>query len=226
MTFDDAFDQMPVVAILRGVTPREVEATADALYSAGIRIVEVPMNSPEPLKSISIVAQRFAGRLLVGAGTVVRPEWVDEIRVAGGSLIVAPNTDPAVIKRALENGLEPMPGFATATEAFAGRRAGARYLKLFPASGLGTSTLNALKAVLPGDSPVIAVGGIAPATVESWWDVGAKGLGIGSEIFRPGQSPDQTFQLSTGFVSIIRNLQRASTLSAAPKLTDGFRDLI
>jgi 2-dehydro-3-deoxyphosphogalactonate aldolase len=206
MNLDQALSEMPLVAILRGVMPGEVEAIAEALWSAGIRIVEVPMNSPEPLKSVSILARIFAGRLLVGAGTVLKPEWVDEVRAAGGKLVVAPNTDPAVIERSLERGLEPIPGFATATEAWAACHSGARHLKLFPASSLGTSSLKAFKAILPPNAVVIAVGGITPATLQDWWDAGARGFGIGSELFRPGQSSDETFQLSTRFVSAIGRL--------------------
>src|SRR5215213_5011700 len=117
MTLDDALREMPVIAILRGIVPTEVIGIGDVLWAAGIRAVEVPMNSPEPLKSVSLLADAFAGRLLVGAGTVLKPEWVDDVRSAGGQMIVAPNTERAVIERARGFGLEPVPGFATATEA-------------------------------------------------------------------------------------------------------------
>jgi len=206
MRLQEALTDMPVVAILRGIQPQEIEPVVDALYSAGIRIVEVPMNSPDPLKSVAVLARIYAARLLVGAGTVVKSEWVDEIYSAGGKLVVAPNTDPAVIKRSLECGLEPIPGFATATEGLTACKAGARYLKLFPASSLGPSSVRALKTILPTHAAVLAVGGVTRATLQDWWDAGVEGFGIGSEIYRPGRSADEIFHLATELAAAINKL--------------------
>src|SRR3954468_21964089 len=144
MKFEDAFREAPLIAILRGITPPEVRLVGEALHRGGVRIVEVPMNSPDALQSIRILAKEFSGRTVCGAGTVVNADWVDEIVAAGGEIIVAPNTDHDVIQRALARGLVPMPGFATASEAFVAYGAGARHLKLFPAVSFGTTYLKQL----------------------------------------------------------------------------------
>jgi 2-dehydro-3-deoxyphosphogalactonate aldolase len=210
MRFEDAFRDMPIIAILRGVRPQEVVAIARKLFAAGIRIVEVPLNSPEPLKSISLLAEAFADRLVVGAGTVLDPEAVDTIRGAGGKIIVAPNTEPSVIQKALECEMEPIPGFATATEAFTASRAGARYLKLFPAVNFGPSYVKALNAVLPEPINVIAVGGVTAPQFAEWSQAGAKGFGLGSELYRPGQSPEETARVAAVVVAAVNALSRRS----------------
>jgi 2-dehydro-3-deoxyphosphogalactonate aldolase len=209
--FEDTLREMPVIAILRGVRPGEAVSVAGALWTAGIRIVEVPLNSPEPLTSISLLAEAFSGRLIVGAGTVLCPHSVEKIRAAGGRIIVAPNTDAAVIRKALDCELEPIPGFATATEAFAACDAGARYLKLFPAASFGPSYVKALNAVLPEDARIIAVGGVGAPHLASWWDAGAKGFGLGSEIYRPGQSPEETARAGALVVAAVNRLSRRSS---------------
>jgi 2-dehydro-3-deoxyphosphogalactonate aldolase len=211
MTFEDCLREMPLIAILRGVRPQEVVAVADVLCAAGIRIVEVPMNSPQPLKSVSLLAEAFAGRLIVGAGTVVKPEWVEEVHAAGGRIIVAPNTDPAVIRKALDCELEPIPGFATATEAFTACDAGARYLKLFPAANFGSSYVKALRAVLPAQACLLAVGGVAAPNLTEWWNAGIAGFGIGSELYRPGQSPEETARAAANLVAAASRLTPRST---------------
>ncbi|QUD88298.1 2-dehydro-3-deoxy-6-phosphogalactonate aldolase [Phenylobacterium montanum] len=183
-------DAPPIVAILRGVKPDEVVGVAQALYDAGVRVIEVPLNSPEPLESIARLSRAFGDRCLCGAGTVLTPADVDAVRAAGGKLIVTPNTDPAVIARAVETGLVVMPGFATASEAFAALAAGARSLKLFPAATYGPGHLKALKSVLPSAVPVFAVGGVGPAELAPWLAAGADGFGIGGEIYRPGDTPE------------------------------------
>lgn len=192
MTLDDALAACPIVAILRGVTAAEVVEIADALYETGIRAVEVPLNSPDPLASIGRLAGAFAGRMAVGAGTVLSTADVEAVAAAGGRLSVAPNTDAAVIARAVRLGLTPAPGFATASEAFAAIAAGARHLKLFPASTYGPAHLKALAAVLPREIGVLAVGGVGPADMAAWRAAGAVGFGLGSELYRPGQSPEET----------------------------------
>jgi len=203
MKFDDAFATCPLVAILRGITPEEAVAVADALYRAGIRIVEVPMNSPEPLDSISRIAKSFSGRLVCGAGTVLSPAVVDQVAAAGATVVIAPNTNPGVIRRARENNLVPMPGFATPSEAFSAYEAGARYLKLFPASSYGTGHLKALGAVLPADAKVLAVGGVGAADVAGWFAAGARGFGVGSELYRPGQPPDSVYMKAVAFMKAL-----------------------
>lgn len=149
MTFEEALEESGVVAIIRGVRPDEVLAVGEALHAAGVRVVEVPLNSPEPFDSIKRLAGAFEGRLFVGGGTMLTVEDVEAVAAAGGRLMVSPNVNPAVIRRAVEKGMTPFPGFATATEAFAAIQAGARHLKLFPASTYGLNHLKALKAVLP-----------------------------------------------------------------------------
>jgi 2-dehydro-3-deoxyphosphogalactonate aldolase len=205
--FDDAFNEAPLIAILRGLTPGDAVAVADALFQAGIRIVEVPMNSPAPLESIRLIADNFSGKLVTGAGTVLGADWVEEVRAADGAIVVAPNTNLEIIRRSLACGLVPMPGFATPTEAFAAYDAGARYLKLFPAVTYGTEFLKQLLAVLPGDAAIIPVGGIGSFDIASWWMAGARGFGIGSQIYRPGQSAEITHTHGMALVSALNRVR-------------------
>ena len=189
----EALAACPVIAILRGVRPEEIPTIAEALYAAGVRVVEVPLNSPQPLDSIARLASAFRGRLACGAGTVLQTDQVDEVVAAGGRVIVAPNMDASVIRRALELGAEPFPGFFTPSEAFEAVQAGATRLKLFPAGTLGPAYLRALKAVLDPAVKVFAVGGVRPDQMADWRGAGAAGFGLGSELYRPGQSADETF---------------------------------
>lgn len=205
MTLEDALTETPIVAILRGVKQDEVEAVAEALHAAGIRVVEVPLNSPEPLDSIRRLA-RFEGRLVWGAGTVLSPDRVDAVAEAGGRIVVSPNTDPAVIRRSLERGMVPLPGFATASEGFAAYAAGARHLKLFPASTYGPAHVKALKAVLPRDARVHAVGGVGPAAMGEWREAGADGFGLGSELYKPGWTPEQVGERARAAVTAAKAL--------------------
>ncbi|MBU3079052.1 2-dehydro-3-deoxy-6-phosphogalactonate aldolase [Sphingomonas quercus] len=184
---ESAFAEMPLVAILRGVRPDEVVAIAEALYVAGIRLVEVPLNSPDPLRSIAAL-EAVRGRMVWGAGTVLRPADVDAVADAGGEILVTPNTNAEVIRRGVERGMTPMPGFATASEAFVALEAGARHLKLFPAATYGPDHLKALKSVLPADAVLIPVGGVGPASMASWWAAGARGFGLGSDLYKPGMT--------------------------------------
>lgn len=192
MTLDEALAECPIVAILRGVRPIEVLAHVEALYDAGVRGVEVPLNSPEPFESIRLIVQAFGATMAVGAGTVLTIEQVDAVAAVGGRLIVAPNTSSLVIRRGLELGLEPAPGFATATEGFAALAAGARHLKLFPAATYGPGHLRQLKAVLPAMAVVWAVGGVDASNLGQWRAAGAGAFGIGGEIYRPGQTREDT----------------------------------
>jgi 2-dehydro-3-deoxyphosphogalactonate aldolase len=177
--------ELPLVAILRGVTPARIEGVAAALFDAGIRAIEVPLNSPDPFRSIEILAKTYGERCLTGAGTVLDAANVDRVADAGGKLLVTPNTNPAVIARGVEKKMVVMPGFYTPSEAFAAIAAGARTLKLFPAATGGIAHLKAMLAVLPKDVPVYAVGGVGAANMKEWRQAGAAGFGMGSDLFKP-----------------------------------------
>ena len=181
----DLLNELPLVAILRGVTPARVEGVAAALFEAGIRAIEVPLNSPEPFKSIELLAKTYGDRCLTGAGTVLDIANVDRVADVGGRLLVTPNTNRAVIARGVEKKMVVMPGFYTPSEAFAAIAAGARTLKLFPASTGGIAHLKALLAVLPKDVPVYAVGGVDAGNMKEWRQAGAAGFGMGSDLFKP-----------------------------------------
>jgi 2-dehydro-3-deoxyphosphogalactonate aldolase len=182
---NDILNRIPLVAILRGVTPARVEQVAGAIFDAGIRAIEVPLNSPEPFKSIEILARRFGAEALTGAGTVTSPAEVDQVANAGGKLAVSPHTDAAVIARAVAKGLLPMPGIMTPSEAYAALNAGARDLKLFPATSLGPAHLSAMKVILPPQARLYAVGGVNPGNMAEWLQAGAVGFGLGSDLFKP-----------------------------------------
>lgn len=180
----------PIVAILRGVKPDEVVAIAKALVEAGVRAIEVPLNSPDPLESIRRLCDAYGDVALCGAGTVLTPQAVDDVAAVGGKLIVTPNTDPDVIARAVALGLTVMPGFATPSEAFSAVKAGARALKLFPAGTFGPGHIKAVRDVLPKDVLVYAVGGVGAANLEPWLAAGVAGVGVGGELYRPGYTPE------------------------------------
>jgi 2-dehydro-3-deoxyphosphogalactonate aldolase len=186
--FDDAFAKCPLIAILRGVKPDEVEAIGEALVEAGFTILEVPMNSPDPLDSIARLARRFEGRAVVGAGTVLRVEDVEAVGAAGGTLIIAPNANVRVIAAAADKGYVALPGIATPTEAFAALDAGAAALKLFPAEAASPAVLRAMRAILPKDTRVLPVGGIVPELMADWRKAGAAGFGLGSALFALGMT--------------------------------------
>lgn len=179
---------LELVAILRGVTPDTVVAVARILYEAGIRTIEVPLNSPEPFASIDALARLRLAGLRVGAGTVLTVEDVERTHTAGGRLVVSPNVQPVVIRRALQLKLAVMPGFGSATEAFEAIEAGATDLKLFPAVTYGARHLKALRAVLPAAVRVFPVGGVAVPELQAWVAAGAQGFGFGSELFHPDYS--------------------------------------
>jgi 2-dehydro-3-deoxyphosphogalactonate aldolase len=180
----------PLIAILRGVRPEEVEAIATALEANGIAIVEVPLNSPRPLDSIARLARGFGARLLIGAGTVMTPTQVREIAAAGGRLIVTPHADPRMAHAAKQHGLLAVPGFFTPAEAFAMLEAGADGLKLFPAEAASPAMLRSLRAVLPSGTAVLPVGGIDTSNMAGWRAAGAVGFGIGSAIYKPGDGAE------------------------------------
>jgi 2-dehydro-3-deoxyphosphogalactonate aldolase len=180
----------PIVAILRGVRPDEAVAITDALVEAGIRLIEVPFNSPEPEKSIAVMTQRFGDVAAIGGGTVLTVGDVDRLKSAGGRLMVSPNINPAVIGRALQAGMEPMPGFMTPSEMFVALEAGARRLKLFPASLTGPAFLKALRDVAPSHAKFWAVGGTGAENLSSWLQAGAEGIGVGGSLYRAGDSAE------------------------------------
>jgi 2-dehydro-3-deoxyphosphogalactonate aldolase len=181
----DLLAELPLVVILRGVTPARVEGVAQALFDAGIRAIEVPLNSPEPFASIEKLARQFGDRCLTGAGTVLDTANVDRVADAGGKLLVTPNTNPAVIAHGVAKGMTVMPGFYTPSEGFAAIAAGAKTLKLFPASTGGIDHLKAMLAVLPKHVPVYAVGGVGAGNMSEWKKAGAAGFGLGSDLFKP-----------------------------------------
>jgi 2-dehydro-3-deoxyphosphogalactonate aldolase len=179
-------ERSPLVAILRGVKPSEVESIGHALERAGVDIVEVPLNSPDPFESIAILSRTFGDRMMIGAGTLTKPSQVAELAAAGGRLVVTPHADTTIVRAAKEAGMIAFPGFFNPTEAFALLEAGADGIKLFPAEVLGAPMLKAMLAVLPKSTIVIPVGGIDVHNVAPWMAAGALGLGIGSSIYKPG----------------------------------------
>ena len=207
MTLDEALAACPLVAIVRGIRPDEVLAHAQVLFDAGVRGIEVPLNSPDPFESIRRLAEAWGSRMVVGAGTVLDARSVDAVVGAGGLLIISPNTNPAVIRRAVELGLDCAPGFATATEAFQALALGARHLKLFPAVTYGPGHLRQLKAVLPPGVTLWAVGGAGPDNMADWWAAGARAFGLGGELYRAGQSPAETAAKAARAVGVARALQ-------------------
>jgi 2-dehydro-3-deoxyphosphogalactonate aldolase len=189
MALTSWLDRSPLIAILRGVRPDEAEAIVEVLAEAGILIAEVPLNSPEPFDSIERLARRFGDAMLIGAGTVRRPDEVRRIAEVGGRLIVMPHADVAVVRAAKVAGLLATPGILSPTEAFAALDAGADGLKLFPAEAASPAVLTAMRAVLPKGTPVIPVGGMAAGTLAPWRRAGAAGFGAGSSIYKPGDGP-------------------------------------
>ena len=197
-------EQCPLVAIIRGITPNEAEAVAEAIVEAGIAMVEVPLNSPEPFDSIERIAQRLGDRALVGAGTVLDPEDVRRVRDAGGGLIVSPNTFAPVIAATFEANMVSLPGFFTPSEAFEAIRAGATGLKLFPAEAASPKVVSAQLAVVPRDVPLLVVGGIAPDNMQPWLAAGAAGFGLGSGLYKPGRSASETGERARAYVEGVR----------------------
>lgn len=197
------FDQCPLIAIIRGVTPDEAEAIGEAVLAAGIRIIEVPLNSPEPLISIERLVARFGDEMLVGGGTVLTPAKVAEVRDAGGRIIVAPNTNTEVIAATAAAGMVSSPGFFTPSEAFAALDAGATALKLFPAEGATPTVLSAQLAVIPRDVPMVIVGGVKPDNMQAWLDAGASGFGLGGGLYKLGQSAAETAEKARAYVAAL-----------------------
>ena len=203
-----ALDDLPLVAILRGITPSEVDAVGDALWNANWRVFEVPLNSPQPLESIARLARRFPGAV-VGAGTVRTEEEVQQVQAAGGRLIVSPHFDLQVVRAATWSGLVCLPGVMTPTEALAALQAGATGLKLFPAEMIPPAAVKALRAVLPSGVLLLPVGGIAPATMAAYLAAGANGFGIGSAVYRPGTDAQEVARMARAFFDAWAGTMRA-----------------
>ena len=185
---DHYLNDLPLIAILRGITPEVCEAVTEALFAAGFRMVEVPLNSPQALRSIERIVHQFGDVMLVGAGTVLKPNQVRQVHGSGGRLIVAPNTDLPVIQAGVEAGMITIPGAATPTEVFAGIHAGASAVKVFPAQAIGPQVLASWRAVIPNTVPLLPVGGIDSHNMSDYWQAGAAGFGLGSALYKPSKS--------------------------------------
>lgn len=204
--YQEYLRQLPLIAILRGVKPDEVEGIGEALVTAGFRIIEIPLNSPEPLTSIERLAARLGDQVLIGAGTVLQPEQVAQVHDAGGRLVVSPNARPDVIAATSRLGLVSAPGVATPTEGFAALDAGANVLKLFPAEAIGPQVVKAWRAVVPATVPLLPVGGIHPGNMSAFVAAGADGFGLGSALYKAGMDQARVAANASRFVSAWRNL--------------------
>jgi 2-dehydro-3-deoxyphosphogalactonate aldolase len=203
-TLAQALAQLPLIAILRGLTPAQAPAIGEALVSSGFAIIEVPLNSPEPFKSITALTQQFP-QTLIGAGTVLNAQQVKDVHAAGGRLVVAPNFNPAVVAQALALNMVVLPGVATPSEAFAALDAGAHGLKLFPAEMISPATVKAMRAVLPKAAALMPVGGITPDNMAAYRKAGASGFGLGSALYAPGRSAELVRLAAQNFVHAFRS---------------------
>ena len=195
---------MPVVAILRGVKPDEVEDVVEAIVAAGVTIIEVPLNSPDPFTSIALMAKRFVGRAVIGAGTVLSVEDVAKCHAAGAQLIVSPNMNADVIKASVAAGMISAPGCMTPTEAFAALDVGAHAIKLFPGEMMSAASVKAMRAVLPKYATILVVGGVTPATVAEFQAAGVNGFGVGGAIYRSGTTAQEAGRNAAAFALAVR----------------------
>jgi 2-dehydro-3-deoxyphosphogalactonate aldolase len=205
MDFQEALNECSLVAILRGIKPEEAEPICEVLVDAGWRFIEVPLNSPDPLKSIEALVKRFGDRALIGAGTVLTTAQVADVVATGAKLIVSPNANPEVIRASKAAGMVSLPGVATPTEAFAAIEAGASGIKAFPAEGIPPHVIKAWKAVLPKHIPVLAVGGVTPDNMRPYLDAGTAGFGIGGSLYKPGMNAAEVAIKARQFVEALRN---------------------
>lgn len=205
-TFDAAFARCPLIAILRRITPDEAVPVAEALIAAGFTLIEVPLNSPDPIESISRMVKVAGDRAMIGAGTVLNEAQVAAVAAAGGTLIISPNANVQVIAATAGRGLISLPGVATPTEAFAALDAGATALKLFPAEAASPAVVKAMRAVLPKDMRVLPVGGIDPTNMQPWLDAGAAGFGLGSALYKPGYSAAEVRDRATAFIAALKGV--------------------
>jgi 2-dehydro-3-deoxyphosphogalactonate aldolase len=204
MKFHDALSECNLIAILRGIRPEEAEPVGEALIEAGWRIIEVPLNSPDPLKSIERLQKRFGDRALIGAGTVLTPQQVADVAATGANVIISPNANPAVIEASVARGMVSLPGVATPTEAFAAIAAGATGVKAFPAEAIPPVVIKAWKAVLPKEIPVLAVGGVTPDNMKAFTEAGAAGFGIGGSLYKPGADVTSVAEKARHFIEAMR----------------------
>ena len=207
MNWQEAFETCPLVAILRGVGPDEVVDIVGVLVAEGFTLIEVPLNSPDPFESISRADGAFGDKAVIGAGTVLRSEEVDAVRSAGGRLIVAPNFSPVVAEAAARAEMIYGPGVATPSEAFAALGAGADFLKLFPAEILPPPAVRAMRAVLPPDTKLVPVGGIAPETMAAYRAAGANGFGLGSALYKAGRSATEVRETAKRFINALAGVR-------------------
>ena len=210
-------EPLPLIAVLRGITPEEIPAVGEALVARGFRILEVPLNSPRPFASIRALADRFGEQCLVGAGTVLSVDEVTQVNAAGGRLVVMPHGETALIREAKRQGLVCVPGVATPTEAFAALAAGADGLKMFPAEQMPPSALKAWRAVLPRDALVFPVGGIRPDSMAPYWAAGADGFGTGSNLYAPGAPVAEVDKSAAAYAAAFRALPRRPAPGIAPR---------
>ncbi len=204
-SFTQALARFPLIAILRGVRPTEVVPLGETLVAAGFKIIEVPLNSPDPFESIARLA-RALPEVLVGAGTVTTPEDADRVREAGGGIVLMPHGDGAVVRRAKAIGLACVPGVATPTEAYAALANGADALKVFPAEALPPAIVKSWRAILPPRTALLPVGGIVPASLRPFKEAGAAGFGLGSALYKPGMAPDALAATAQAFAEAVRAL--------------------
>lgn len=200
ITVGAALKTCPLIAVLRWISPNEVEGVTEALVESGFRLIEVPLNSPDPFKSIELIARRFGTHAVIGAGTVMKPADVARVGDAGGRLIVMPHADTGVVRAAKEQGMACFPGVATPTEGFAAIEAGAVGLKVFPAEAISPSVLKAWRAVFASDIPLLPTGAITPDSMASWFEAGASGFGIGGNLYKPGRTLDEIRHSANAFV--------------------------
>ncbi len=201
MMFNEYFQRLPLIAILRGITPKEVIAVGHVLVDAGFSIIEVPLNSPEPIESIRRLSKEFGDKLLIGAGTVLSSEAVREVKAAGGRIIVMPHSDPAVVREAKAQGMVCTPGIMTPTEGFAALANGADALKLFPAEAVPPKVVKAVRAIYPKGTPLIPVGGITPDNMSDYVAAGANGFGLGSALYKNGKSAEEVGKSAQAFAA-------------------------
>jgi 2-dehydro-3-deoxyphosphogalactonate aldolase len=202
--FDAAFASCPLIAILRGVRPDEVVAIGEELVAAGFTLIEVPMNSPDPLDSVARLVAALGDRAMIGAGTVLTVDQVAAMRDAGGRMVISPNTNIDVIRASAAAGLVSLPGIATPSEALAALDAGATALKLFPAEAASPTILKAMRAILPSGLRILPVGGIVPEDMAPWRQAGAAGFGLGSALYKPGMTADEVGARARAFVAASR----------------------
>lgn len=204
MNFHEALKECNLIAILRGITPEEAEPVAESLIEAGWRIIEVPLNSPDPLRSIEALQKRFGDKALIGAGTVLTPAQVADVAATGANVIISPNANLSVIEASVARGMVSLPGVATPTEAFAAIGAGATGVKAFPAEAIPPVVIKAWKAVLPSEIPVLAVGGVTPENMRAFTEAGAAGFGIGGSIYKPKSDVSTVSLKAQQFIKAMR----------------------